>query len=103
MGITNQKTDALSKQNPFESTCNPLFKSDYKNYYKNLMDTVKLSEETRRIAIMSRHAAQQRRHPMAGGINPCYIDRSLDYQEFRHDLFGKMSPGLPMSCKILPN
>ncbi len=75
----------------------------YKNYYKTLMDTVKLSEETRRIAIMSRHAAQQRRHPMAGGINPCFVDRSLDYQAFRHDVFGKITSGLPMSYHTFPN
>jgi len=76
-----------------------LFKS-YVDFYTALIKTNTLSEENRNMALVFRHFAKQRMHPMAGGTGKTNLDHSRDYIELRSRYFDISIAPMPDSLQL---
>jgi pyruvate-formate lyase-activating enzyme len=72
----------------------------YVNYHTYVLRTLKLSDEDRGIAIFNRLAAEQRMHPMAGGVERLRVDTVADYVALRRLVFEIDLAPLPHSLKL---
>ncbi len=76
-----------------------LFKS-YVDFYTALLRTNTLSEENRDMALVFRHFAKQRMHPMAGGTGKTSLDHIRDYIELRSRYFDISLAPMPNNLQL---
>ena len=84
---------------PKDELLNNLYKC-YIRYNRFLLRNVKLDEETKRLAIFNRFTAENKIHPMAGGIDRVKLDCVEDYHPIRRKYYGVDIVPLPHSLKL---
>ena len=72
----------------------------YVQYNRFLLRNVKLDDETKRLAIFNRFTAENRIHPMAGGIDRVKLDYVDDYLPIRLKYFSVNTVPLPHSLNL---
>ncbi|MFC1681259.1 B12-binding domain-containing radical SAM protein [Pseudomonadota bacterium] len=72
----------------------------YVQYNRFLLRNVKMDDETKRLAIFNRFTAENRLHPMAGGIGRVCLDRVEDYSYYRRKFFNIDTVPMPVSLKL---
>lgn len=72
----------------------------YTSYYAHLIRHTTLDEDVLNFAIFNRFMAQQRKHPMSGGVDLVKIDHSEDYLKYRKSMFDYQLVPLPDSLAL---
>ncbi len=72
----------------------------YKEFYTAALKDNDLSEDVRNIALVFRHFAKQKIHPMSGGIGRIALDRVESYMELRRKNFDIELAPLPYSLQL---
>jgi radical SAM superfamily enzyme YgiQ (UPF0313 family) len=76
-----------------------LFKS-YVDFYSSLLRANDLSDENRDMALVFRHFAKQRMHPMAGGTEKTNLDHARDYADLRSRYYDILIAPMPNSIPL---
>jgi len=79
---------------------NDLLYRCYTSYYAHLIRRGGLDEDAFNHAIFNRYMAQQRKHPMSGGVDLVRVDRDSDYLGLRRSTFGIELAPLPDSLTL---
>lgn len=72
----------------------------YVSFHSFVIKSRTLSEDDKRIAIFNRFAAEQRMHPMAGGVEQVRVDNVSDYIALRRAVYGIDIAPLPDNLSL---